>query len=263
MRFESQFTKALRLGQIVAVFVLLVSSQLANAQAPLSGLLISVTFKTNNPFGNSPPMSGSEPAATIANPSFGAANVWNNLFSPWAPPLTKNPSWSNLVDNTGTATSVGLSITGTVFPLDLYPFIPNPDPLRSAFIGWNSWTSGGGGAGPGESTSIVWKLTGLPPSSKFDICVYGGVADTDRGFTMTVGGIIQYIPTFNSTSSSLQNCVLFSNIASNAKGVITVKADGVGDSTTAVNEANWAGFQLVQLPAPRSPRRLGLWRAPR
>lgn len=178
MSFESKFTKALRLGQIVAVFTLLVSSQLANA----SGLLISVAFKTNSPFGNSPAMSGSEPAATIANPSFGAANVWNNLFSPWAPPLTKNPSWSNLVDNTGTATSVGLSITGTIFPLDLYPFIPNPDPLRSALIGWNSWTSGGGGAGPGESTSIVWKLTGLPPSSKFDVCVYGGVADVDRGF---------------------------------------------------------------------------------
>ena len=260
MNFNFLFTKQ---PYLPVLLLLLFSHPRLLAQAPASGLLISVTFKTNNPFGNTPPMSGSEPAAIIANPGFGAANVWNNLFSPWAPPLTTNPSWSNLVDSTGTATGVSLSITGTVFPLDLSPFIANPDPLRSAFLGWNSWTSGGGGAGAGESTSIVWKLTGLPHSTKFDLCVYGGVADADRGFTMTVGGIVQYIPTFNSASSSLQNCVLFSNIASNAKGIITVHADGVGDSTAAVNEANWAGFQLFQLAAPNSPRRLGLWRAPR
>jgi len=263
MNVAFPFSKALRLTLGAVIVILLAGTQSWSAQTPASSLLISVNFKTNNPFGNSPPMSGSDPAATIANPAFGAANVWNNLFSPWAPPLTTNPSWSNLVDSTGTTTNAGLSITGTVFPLDLYPFIPNPDPLRSAFIAWNSWTSGGGGAGAGESTSILWKLTGLPPSSKFDICIYGGVADVDRGFTMTMGGIIQYIPTFNSTSSSLQNCVLFSNIASNAKGTITVRANGVGDSTTAENEANWAGFQLVQLAAPGSPRRLVLWRAPR
>jgi hypothetical protein len=263
LNLKSLFTKALRIAMFTVVVVLLIGSQLSSAQAPASGLLISVTFKTNNPFGNSPPMSGPEPAATMANPSFGAANVWNNLFSPWAPPLTKNPSWSNLVDSTGNATSVSLSITGTIFPLDLWPFIPNPDPLRSAFIAWNSWTNGGGGAGPGESTSIVWKLSGLPPKAKFDICIYGGVADADRSFTTTAGGIIMDIPTYNSTSSSLQNCVLFSDIASNASGVITVQAAGVGDSTTAVNEANWSGFQLVQLGIPGKPRRLGLWRAPR
>jgi hypothetical protein len=257
------FKPALYPRLVSLVVMLLTCSQLLNAQAPASGLLVSVAFKTNNPFGNSPPMSGTEAAATIANPAFGAANVWNNLQSPWAPPLTTNPSWTSLVDSTGTSTSVSLFVTGTVFPLDLTPFIPNPDPLRSAFLGWNSWTNGGGGAGPGESTSLVWKLTGLPPRAKFDICIYGGVADADRGFTMTVAGIIQYIPTFNSTSSSLQNCILFSNIPSNAKGIITIHADGVGDSKTAQNEANWAGFQLVQLAAPNSPRRLGLWRAPR
>ena len=249
------------LGTLSLVVVLLVGNQVSSAQVP--GRVISIAFKTNNPFGNSPPMSGPEAAATLANPSFGAANVWNNLHAEWAPPLTTNPSWNNLVDSTGTATGVSLSVTGTVFPIDLTPWIPNPDPLRSAFIAWNSWTNGGGGAGAGESTSIVWKLTGLPATTKFDLCIYGGVADADRGFTMTVGGIIQNIPTFNSTNSSLQNCVLFSNIASNAKGIITVRADGVGDSTTAQNEADWSGFQLVQLATPGQPRRLGYWRAPR
>jgi hypothetical protein len=97
LNFYPLFTKALRIGLFKVVVVLLIGSQLSSAQAPASGLLISVTFKTNNPSGNSPPMSGPEPAATIANPSFGAANVWNNLFSPWAPPLTKNrrgATWS-------------------------------------------------------------------------------------------------------------------------------------------------------------------------
>ena len=263
MNLNLIFTKALHLGLFSLVVVLLVGSQVSSAQAPASNLLISVAFKTNNPVGNSPPMSGPEAAATLANPSFSAANVWNNLQAPWAPPLTKNPAWNNLVDNTGLTTGVSLSITGTVLPVDLTPWIPNPDPLRSAFIAWNSWTSGGGGGGAGESTSIVWKLSGLPPKTAFDICIYGAVADADRGFTMTLGGIIMNIPTFNSTNSSQQNCVLFSNIVSNATGVISVKAAGVGDSKAAVNEANWSGFQLVQVGTPSNPRRLGFWRAPR
>ena len=261
MNLDFLFAKAMYLGTLSLVLVLLVGSQVSSAQAP--GRVISVAFKTNNPAGNSPPMSGPEAAATLANPSFGAANVWNNLHVEWAPPLTTNPAWTNLVDSTGQTTGVSLSINGTVLPVDFWPWLPNPDPLRSGLIAWNSWTNGGGGAGPGESTSIVWKLSGLPPLTKFDICVYGAVTDMDRSFTMTVAGIIMNIPTFNGNTSSPQSCVLFSTIASNAKGIITVRADGVGDSTTAQNEANWSGFQLVQLGTPGTPRRLGFWRAPR
>jgi hypothetical protein len=254
------FAKAMYLGTLSLVVVLLVGSQVSSAQP---GRVISVAFKTNNPAGNSPPMSGPEAAATLANPSFGAANVWNNLHVEWAPPLTTNPAWTNLVDSTGQTTGVSLSITGTVLPVDFWPWLPNPDPLRSGLIAWNSWTNGGGGAGPGESTSIVWKLSGLPPLTKFDTCIYGAVTDKDRSFNMTVAGIIMNIPTFNGNNPSPQSCVLFSNIASNAKGIVTVRADGVGDSTTAQNEANWSGFQLLQLGTPGTPRRLGFWRAPR
>lgn len=86
LNFNSQLSKVLYLG-LSLVIMLLVGNQVSSAQAPL---LISITFKTNNPFGNSPPMSGPEAAATLANPSFGAANVWNNLHVEWAPPLTTN-----------------------------------------------------------------------------------------------------------------------------------------------------------------------------
>jgi hypothetical protein len=144
---------------------------------PMRADLFSVAFKTYNPFGNSPLISGPEPAATVANSAFGAANVWNNLHSPYA--LGTNPSWSNLVDNSGTATSVSFSVAGTIAPIDLWPWIPNPDPLRSAFIAWNSWTSGGGGFGAGESTSISWSLTGLAPNATYDMFIYGSVVPAD------------------------------------------------------------------------------------
>jgi hypothetical protein len=263
LNFNSRFGKARYLGLLLLVIVLFAGSQSAIAETPASSLLVSVAFKTNNPFGNSPPMSGSEPAAAIANPLFEAANVWNNLHVEWAPPLTTNPIWNNLVDSTGQTTGVSLSITGTVLPVDFWPWLPNPDPLRSGLIAWNSWTNGGGGGGAGESTSIVWKLTGLPPRAKFDLCMYGAITDKDRSFTMTAGGITLNVPVFNGNISTPQTCILFSDIASNTKGVITVVADGVGDSTTADNEANWSGFQIVQLGTPGKPRRLGFWRAPR
>lgn len=205
-------------------------------------------------------MNGPEPAAIVANPSFSAANVWNNLQNPYAPPLTKNPSWSHLVDSTGATTNVNLSITGTVLPIDLYPWTTNPDPLRVAFMGWNSWTKGGGGGGAGETTFITWKLTGLPPRTTFDLCFYGSNADIDRGFNMTIQNITMNVPTFISTNSPRPNCVLFSKITSDATGTITGRGAGVGSSLTAANEANWSGFQLVQTLPSTGARRLGFWR---
>ena len=145
---------------------------------------------------------------------------------------------------------------------DLWPWIPNPDPLRSSFIAWNSWTTGLNGHDPNESKSITWKLTGLPPKTKFDICFYNAVADMDRGFDITLAGLIMGVPTFNSANLPRPSCVAFSTVASNPKGVITGVAAGVGDSTMAVNEANWSGFQIVQVSSPHAPRRLGFLRSP-
>src|SRR5579864_9800829 len=107
-------------------------AQTSSAQSNSTNLLISVVFKTDSPFGNSPPVSGPEPAATDANPLFGSANVWNNLQALFN--LNMNPSWANLVDNTGAATGDNLSITGTVGATDFWGFNPVVrSPLQSPF----------------------------------------------------------------------------------------------------------------------------------
>lgn len=244
---------------IVLLFVVVLgSSQFCNAQSGTTSLLISVAFKTDNPYGNSPLVSGPEPAATDANPLFGAANVWNNLPTQFN--QNANPTWSNLVDNTGAATGVGLSITGTVGGTDFWPWESYFDPLRSAMIFWNSWTEGGGAFGPGESKSISWTLSGLPPSTTFDMCVYGAFADIDRDFDMTIQGTTMSIPTFNSANSPQANCVLFTNVTSDGHGTISGVASGTGDSTTAVNEADWSGFQLVKV-ANGTGRKIGFHRS--
>src|SRR5258708_2331693 len=103
MKLQSNSAQALRVGVFAVIVGLVGGSRSCNVEAAEPGLLLSVAFKTNNRFGNSPHMSGPEAAATLANPLFGVANVWNNLHVEWAPPLTKNPSFSNLVDSAGNA----------------------------------------------------------------------------------------------------------------------------------------------------------------
>lgn len=232
--------------------ILVLTAQPGIAQK--NDLLISVAFKTYNPQGNSPLISGPEPAATFANSLFGAANVWNNLHFPYS--QITDPSFDDLVDSTGATTGVKFSITGTVAATDFWPWEQVFDPLRSATIVWNSWTTGQGAFGAGESTSIRWKLTGLPPDTTFDMCFYGSFTDIDRGFDMTVQSTKMSIPTFNSNNNPLPNCVLFANVVSDGNGTIHGVGAGVpgGETLDALNEANWSGFQLVQIKRPGQNR---------
>lgn len=244
---------------MAVVFLLLITgAQPLTAQSNATGVVISVAFKSVNPLGSGPPMSGPEIAATEANPLFGSANVWNNLQ--FAFDLNTNPSFSNLVDSTGTATGVEFSITGTVGAVDLFPFFTLHDPIRTSTIFWNSWTNGGGAFGPGESTSIRWILTGLPPSTTFDMCVYGSFIDTDRGFDMTLQDTTMSIPTFNSADSPPPNCVLFTNIVSDGHGTVSGVGAGVGESLDFANEADWSGFQIVSVTHGQG-RKLGFHRS--
>ena len=144
--------------------LLMTGTQSLTAQTNATGVVISVAFKSVNPLGSGPPMSGPDIAATEANPLFGAANAWNNLQ--FAFDLNTNPSFTNLVDSTGATTGVAFSITGTVEAVDFFPYVTFHDPIRTSNIFWNSWTNGGGAFGPGESTLISWTLTGLPPINK-------------------------------------------------------------------------------------------------
>ena len=217
----------------------------------MSAQIYSVAFKTNNPAGNSPPVSGPEAAATAADPAFGAANVWNNVFSPWA--LETNPVWSNLVDSTGTGSSVSFSITGTVGPTDFTPWEPAPDPLRSAFLFWNSWQNGLGAYGPGESSTISWKLTGLQPNATYAMFFYGGLPDMDRPFAMTIGGTTQQVWSYSDYVSHPLTGSLFATVYSDASGTITGIAAGEGSGwADATHEADWAGFQIAEV-SPTTP----------
>jgi PEP-CTERM motif len=138
-----------------------------------------------------------------------------------------------------------------VIGVDLVPFLPSPDPLRSQFLAWNSFTSGGGAAGPGESTSIAWTLTGLTPNSTFDMFVYGSVADVSRSFDMTIDGKTINVPTVIGSSPQQPGGVLFAGITSDASGTISGVGTGFPPSLTAANEANWSGFQLSPVaPVP-------------
>jgi hypothetical protein len=78
------------------------------------------------------------------------------------------------------------------------------------------------------------------------MCVYGSRADAARSFDMSIDGVTQNIPTYVSGSSQPPDCVLFTQIDSGSTGTIAGIGSGVGDSTTAVNEADWSGFQLVE-----------------
>lgn len=218
---------------------------------PMMADLYSVAFKTNNPAGNTGPMSGSEAAATGANPAFGAANVWNNLFAPLA--LDTNLSWNNLVDSTGASSSVRLSITGTVGPTDFTPWEPAPDPVRTAFLFWNSWQDGLGAYGAGESTNIGWTLTGLKPNATYAMFFYGALPDVNRYFNVTIGGNTQQVWSYSDYVAHPLTGTLFATVYSDASGSITGTGDGSGSGWAgSANEADWAGFQIVEV-SPTTP----------
>jgi PEP-CTERM motif len=242
------------------VTICLLLTVVLTATHPSQAQLYSVAFKTNNPAGNTGPVSGSEAAATAANPAFGAANVWNNLFAPAA--LDTNLTWSNLVDSAGAASSVGLSITGTVGPTDFTPWEPAPDPIRTAFLFWNSWQDGLGAYGAGESTNITWKLTGLQPNATYAMFFYGALPDMNRYFNVTIGGASQQVWSYSDYVPHPLTGTLFAMVYSDASGSITGTGDGSGSGWSgSANEADWAGFQIVRLssttPEPGSLLLLG------
>jgi PEP-CTERM motif len=234
---------------------------LGSTQSLRADPLISVAFNIPNSFGSGgpSPMSGPESSATSANPLFGAANLWNNLDLNFGV-LTTNPGWTNLVNSTGVATGVDFSITGTIVPINLYPYNPSAygsNTLLSQFIAWNSCAGGGCGAGPGESTSISWTISGLAPNTAYDMFVYGAIANVSRSFNMTINGTTINVPTYVYGSPIGPTGVNFANIVSNAQGDISGVGTGIGDNSSFLNEANWSGFQLVQAPEPSSLILLG------
>ena len=64
MNFNLPLASRGRMTVYLLAIMMLVTCGVGHSQ---TSLLISVTFKTNNPFGNSPLISGPDPAATLAN----------------------------------------------------------------------------------------------------------------------------------------------------------------------------------------------------
>ena len=203
--------------------------------------IISVAFNSPNPYFASPLVSGPEMAATAANSLFAAANIWNNLNIGWGVQAT-NPSWSNLVDSNGNATPVAFSVTGNVIGVDLYDAVSNPDPIRAEYMAFNSSTV------PTESTSINWAISGLVANASYDLCAYGTRADVVRSFNMTIGNVTQNVPTQLMSDPAPSGCVYFGGVTADGNGVINGIGTGIGLPVGYVNEANWSGFQLVQVP---------------
>lgn len=239
---SEQFAKSVVVGAICCMVVAL----LAPAGVRGDSTLISVVFTSVNDYGSGGPgnISGPENTATAENPLFGAANVWNNLSSTFGD-LTTNPTWSDLVDSNGNSTGVNLSITGTVQAVNVYPYNPSfyaGNPLRSYYLAWNSNGPGG------ESDSISWVLSGLAPNATYDLCAYGPVTGQNVSFTMAIGSNSQAVHTYADFSSL--GCTYFQNLKTNASGQLSGTGTGMGSDTGYANEADWTGFQLVEVTTP-------------
>jgi hypothetical protein len=198
------------------------------APAPAAALLISVDFGT----GSGATQSGPEAAATAANAGFGAANVWNGLAIGFPPPV--NPAFNGLLDSTGTATSVGLQLTGSPSAFDGF----GSDALRTDYLFFNSRNN--------PETALAWSLSGLVAGASYAMIFYASNAPFAAGRdwlarvdTTGAGGYTSV------TVDGLSGTAYFASVTADAGGVIDGNVIPLGPVGFA-NEVNWAGFQLFR-----------------
>lgn len=133
-----------------------VAAALALSAAQAEAALVSVDFgttATGSAPAPSPTFSGPEAAATAANARFGAANVWNAIQLPeFNAAAVVNPSFSNLRDNTGAATGIGLSLTGSAKGFSGFNN-PSTDTLRKDYLLFNSISN--------TASTLSFEITGL------------------------------------------------------------------------------------------------------
>lgn len=176
------------------------------------------------------PFRGVDPRAAAASHAFASARVWNVLGSTGFNVL--NPSYSDLVDGTGSPTGASFSITGKI---SAYGLGDVDDALLTDYFLWNSPSA--------TSAAIDWRITGLTPSSRHVLFVNG---TNDGAFSMAVdedanGDLGNDTPKVIASSGALFN------VLSDATGTIT------GRGTAISGEADWAGFQVAADPEPLYP----------
>jgi hypothetical protein len=170
------------------------------------------------------------PTMTGVEPNAGFGGTWNAFNVAGHSGTTTNPSMT-LVDSAGTPSDITFSIGGTVSGWANV----SSDALTNDYLF----------VGAGNSqTSITWEITGLDPTSTYNIFPYGGVA-RDMAWNVDRAGD----GTLNNDSAVIVpgSGVRVSGIQPSASGtIIGTMANGTGDA-----EGDWAGFQLVKIdPQP-------------
>ncbi len=172
---------------------------------------------------------GVEPLAKLANPVFGAANIWNSVQFGYLSPIN-DPSFSGLKDSNGNTTSVGLSFTG---PVDSYTGTDNPNDLFREFIYLNSG-------------STPWKITGLIPGDHASVYFYdyGDAGQPGRAFTMLMD---------EDGNGSLEASVTVDAATGGYVPGVVVNASGEinGEMLGNPGQSSWSGFQ-VAVPEPNA-----------
>jgi hypothetical protein len=223
---------------------LVMAGVLALAATPASAALISVDFGTTTTAtggGASPTTSGAESAATGAHAGFGAASVWNGLaVGEYGDPAATNPSFSGLLDSTGAATGVGLSLTGSVKGFSGFNN-PSADALRKDYLFFNS--------GNNDATTLSWTLTGLVAGASYELFVYGSNAG-NAAWSMAIDAS-------NLALGGDSGTAYFSALVADANGTISgnVLPSGVYDRDNHAfsYEVNWSGFQLLSTEVTPTP----------
>jgi hypothetical protein len=185
-----------------------------------------------------PVYSGVEAQAAGLNASFAAANVWNDAQLGYGPAGSVNPTFPGLLDSTGAASGLTLSITGTASAYN-----GGGTPLFGSYLYFNS---------PNQpSTGFTWTLSGLTPGATYDMVFYGANTNQSRSFDMVVdtdgNGAFGNDTAFAVVTalSADPAPALRTGITASATGTISGQAIGVGSNTDFASEGNWSGFQIA------------------
>jgi hypothetical protein len=212
--------------------------------AAANGAVIRVDMQPSTAFSGNAPVnfSGVESQAAAADSQFGSdgANIWNYLTE--APNTgVYSASFDGLVDSTGAATSVNLSLNSAngFFAADDTP-IDNSgsDGVENDYFGI-------------ISSTVNYTISGLPADTEVALYLYapnfthfdsGDPTDQpSRGYQLTANGAAI---TVNSGSSN--NALAF--VTTDASGDIS----GVWSAPNG-NEGDWSGFQLAFSSSPDAP----------
>ena len=171
--------------KLVSVVVgVLVSALLVSCPMAAQANLISVDFQWDGDGDHNYQQvapeyfAGVEASAAAANPLFAAASVWNYAETDVAYTyFTYSGSYPSLVDSTGAATSVGLSMAGSGGYYGFNTKWVSGDYLRNDYL--LLYTANG-------TTTLSWDLSGLSPDTPYAFYFYNSKAD--------ISGTIYYTP---------------------------------------------------------------------